>query len=285
MATPAQFTPLYLYRFWIDYAGTVVTWRYTSCGRHVVSGGNTWSAQAISHGEIRRSTRADRAETILTAAFDTAAPWALFLPFKAPRPIQCAIYEATIADPDTTTLLLSGRITGPELEGRRVRMRLTSWLDLLEAQVPRLLIQPRCNYSWAEANTCKVNKEDFAAPVTISSISNTTLMVTGAGLAGLPAHWFAAGWIQSGTGSDLEVRDILTSTAEAGGSVELRLNHPFVAVAEDSDATIYPGCDKVITTCGTKFNNRVNFGGMPNVPARNLSLKALEADGDPAGKK
>lgn len=36
--------------------------------------------------------------------------------------------------------------------------------------------------------------------------------------------------------------------------------------------TAYPGCDKQITTCDSKFNNKSNFGGFPYIPAPETAI-------------
>jgi len=38
---------------------------------------------------------------------------------------------------------------------------------------------------------------------------------------------------------------------------------------------IVKGCDKAFTTCGTKFNNSINFGGFPNIPAKNPVTESI----------
>lgn len=86
--------------------------------------------------------------------------------------------------------------------------------------------------------------------------------------------WFAAGWIETGAGMDLQRRGIVRSTINLGfGSGDLLrvyLDRPFRLDLLDTGTAVfsmYPGCDGRFLTCGKKFANGVNFGGQPFAPA------------------
>ena len=120
--------------------------------------------------------------------------------------------------------------------------------------------------------------------VTLVSATGREIVVSGAGLTGLAANYFAEGWIQFGTGSTYEVRTILGSTAEAGGEITLTLNAPLSFAVPTDAGTLYPGCDGTDGACILKFDNFANGGGH-RVPLRNLELKAMEIKAGSGGKK
>ena len=108
--------------------------------------------------------------------------------------------------------------------------------------------------------------------------------------------WFAHGWVQIGTPgtANWQRRWILSSTAPASGALTLTLHKAFDPPPADNDpVTLYPGCDLTRESCRAynastnprgKFDNYVNFGGHPEVPASNPSfVKILGAQG--GGKK
>jgi hypothetical protein len=65
---------------------------------------------------------------------------------------------------------------------------------------------------------------------------------------------------------DNEARTIV----EQVGNV-CRVDVPFPALASGETVNIVPGCDGLIATCRDKFDNVVNFGGLPLLPLDNPS--------------
>lgn len=62
-------------------------------------------------------------------------------------------------------------------------------------------------------------------------------------------------------GISLEIHNHVASTRE------LTAVEPWPFTVAPGDAfDVHPGCDKVVTTCVTKFNNVANFRGFPHVP-------------------
>jgi hypothetical protein len=94
--------------------------------------------------------------------------------------------------------------------------------------------------------------------------------------------WFAYGWLETAAG---EKRTILNSLAASGNNVELALNTPLIRATAEAAVTVYPGCDLTVDTCrSAKFNNLVNFRGTPYV-AKNLTVRAMEAETAHGNKK
>src|SRR5690606_7118880 len=131
---------------------------------------------------------------------------------------------------------------------------------------------------------CGVPKADFAKEVTVQSVAGREVVIEGASLAGLPADWFAEGWIQVGAGQNREIRTILSSSAEATGPSTLTLSLAFRRDHVGESAEVVPGCDGRFATCNAKFSNLINWGGHRSV-RRNLTLKAVEIAEAGAGKK
>lgn len=58
---------------------------------------------------------------------------------------------------------------------------------------------------------------------------------------------------------------IVDADTSADGEVTLFLRMPFEIAVGDT-GTLYPGCDKRVSTCKSRFGNVVNFRGFPHVP-------------------
>jgi uncharacterized phage protein (TIGR02218 family) len=129
-----------------------------------------------------------------------------------------------------------------------------------------------------------VPRADFAKDVTVQSVAGRVVVIEGANLAGLPADWFAEGWIEVGAGRECEIRTILSSSVEATGHLTLTLSLAFRRDHVGEAAEVVPGCDGKFATCNAKFSNLINWGGHRSV-RRNLTLKAVEIAEAGAGKK
>ena len=279
--------PVFLYRFYVVLPdGTESSWRYTSASGDIVSNGDTFTAADLSHGSLLRSMRAENEDLTVEAAWFADSPWAGHIPFPGILPLWLELLSATVDDPDTTTQEFVGRLgDSPDVVGKKVTMRFASWMDSLEASLPRPLVGPRCPYKFGDAATCKVDTAALEKTATINAQVGTRMSVEDASLVGVAAGYFAGGWLVSGTGTATQVRSILSSTADSAGVVTIRLNMRLKDVDDGDTVTLTPGCDKSVDACDVKWSNFPNFGGKPYVPRTNLTLKAVEIDSAGGGKK
>jgi uncharacterized phage protein (TIGR02218 family) len=73
------------------------------------------------------------------------------------------------------------------------------------------------------------------------------------------------------TGFSFEV----ATYAQTNGVFKLHLVTPYDIQVGDT-FEVYPGCNKKIGTCFTKFNNVINFGGFPHIPGNDRMLAPQE---------
>lgn len=271
--------PVFLYRFWMDVPSGTQSWRFTSYAENVTSSGQLYTAKPITHGEIRRSTRSDREEVRIEAIRESDHPLALLWPFRLSLPLWVEIKEATLSAPDVTTTVFLGQVDRAPVAGRKISASCASLLDALGAQAMRFLIGPKCNHK-VYSLACGVAQGSFEVAVTIASLSadGLTVRITGAGLSGKPAHWFADGWIQTGSGLGFQYATVLSSAVVDASTQDLVLNWPLHAALTGDTAKVVAGCDGKFATCGAKFSNQVNFGGHPRVPVDNPSLPHVPLD-------
>lgn len=112
---------------------------------------------------------------------------------------------------------------------------------------------------YSRAKTLNTNLND-KTPV----ISNPVLNQDNAGLQEADGY-YNYGYMEwtsganAGTISEVKVYTFLTNI------LEFQLKSGLDIVVGDT-FDLYPGCDKLVDTCHSKFNNLVNFGGFPTVP-------------------
>jgi uncharacterized phage protein (TIGR02218 family) len=215
---------------------------------------------------------------------DDIEPLRLLFPLKLWLPLWVEIQETTLPDPDTATVLFTGRVLRAPAKGKVCHADCSGLLTALGSQVPTFSYGQRCGYRVYQPDTCRAVQATHEVSVTIDAIDGSDVTISGAGLTGLDADHFAEGWIEVGTGATFETRSILESTAESGGEVVLTLIAPLTHAAVSDSALAVPGCDGSPDTCEDKFSNFENFGGHV-IPKRNLSVIAIEVDPGSGGKK
>jgi uncharacterized phage protein (TIGR02218 family) len=141
-----------------------------------------------------------------------------------------------------------------------------SWTILLDAQMPRNVIQPVCVHNLYDAG-CTISKASKAVTGTVSSVTSAGLFTTSLSNA---VGYFDLGFLVFTSGPKTgQQRTVRAYTA--GGTVALVLPFPAAPVAGNA-FTAYPGCDYLQGTCSGKFSNLSHFKGEPFVPATETSV-------------
>jgi uncharacterized phage protein (TIGR02218 family) len=137
-----------------------------------------------------------------------------------------------------------------------------SRIEELNKNFPPEQFQPGCRHTVYDQRParCGLDRENFRADSAVTSGSTRTLIHCGLADA---AGWFALGDMTFLTGANAGVTRTIKSYSP--GVLELAL--PLLADPVVGDGfKAYPGCDKLKTTCFSKFNNLANFGGQPFIP-------------------
>jgi hypothetical protein len=284
--------PIWLYTFWIEWTGGVVYWRHTSNGANVTSNGNVFSAANISHGDIKRSMLPESDDLEITGFYEAGGIFALCAAQAVSFRVWVQVDEATQADPDTTTTLFVGLVMKAAApggkEGRKVSLKCAGAIDALGADAPTVVIGNRCQLR-VYGPGCLLSAATFEVTVTLVLIGpgRLTIQVSGAGLTGNNAagfdkaqdNYWAWGWIAIGTAAAQQIISILKHEV-IGLNAVLHLSRPLPAgFAVGATMTLTPGCDGLQPTCGNKFDNYLQFLGMPYVPEENPNLPDYTAVG------
>jgi len=161
-----------------------------------------------------------------------------------------------------TTIWWVGRVASAKLDSQSNKVVLTCENVFTGLRIPglRARYQRRCR--WAIYGVgCTVDKASYGVPATLLSTSGKVVEITEA--AAQADGYYRGGMVVSSAGAG---RWILLHKGTA-----LTLDRPFNHTAGHT-FTIYPGCDKDLDTCHTKFNNVPNFGGCPFIPTSNPYL-------------
>jgi hypothetical protein len=273
--------PVYLYRFWIDTV-PITEWRFTSFPWDLAIYQQDWIAKRITHGQIQRSTRSDMPEFVIECERDPDIPVVHLVPPALALPLHVEVRQ-TESLADHGTVIAIGRVQSVRAAARSLVARCSTFTEVLPRSVPGFLLQARCNWQVFSAH-CGADQTGFENQAEITAVSGRSVVVSAAALAGLPAGWFAEGWIEVGTGLNRELRTILASSAPSGETITLTLSYPFHHPQTGNIATLLPGCDGKADTCAAKFTNFINWGAHRSV-ARNLTLTGVRTPEPSTGKK
>lgn len=246
--------PVELYEF-VQQASS---WYYNNSATDVVHNGVTYVPENISRGGYSVSNEVEKSELTLTFPRD-----ALFV----------AQFIAKVPD-FTTTLTIKrghttdsiddfivhwkGRVLSAKPSGSTVELTCESIFSSMRRHGLRARYQRNCRHV-LYGSACGVLQATVAVAAQVTGQTGDEVSVTEVG--SFADGYFSGGILKLPSGA---LRFITNHT----GSV-LKLSRPLDAASGTLDVEVSPGCDHMKTTCNTKFNNVINFGGFPYIPGVN----------------
>ena len=290
----------YLYEFSRELDGTTFTDRWTSYESDLTYSGNTYTAVKTSHGDLSQGLYLDRDELEIKTDVFSGNPLlkVACLKMEAPLIVTVMVGDVNAGAATNVSVIYTGEVGKVSVQGSRLTASVAAGSTIFDRPVPRMLFQRSCNYGLFTPG-CTLAKADWTWTAQISSVGSpgypfefvlkSLARVSGADppSGGYSDNWFALGWLELNLATgDFQRRPILLSTNPAGGVLTVTLDRdpdPFPAV--NDNVRLFPGCPLDYGTCGSKFNNAVNFGGHPFMPLGNPSLvKPVQGPGT-GGKK
>ena len=97
-------------------------------------------------------------------------------------------------------------------------------------------------------------------------------------ISGVSDGWFAGGRFRIVSGVAKDVRGTIRAHRQTGETCLITLWTPLAGSPAIGDRVeLTAGCDKSFETCGTKFNNHVNFRGFPHIPGNDVLMATPSA--------
>ena len=254
-------TPVELYEFRLS----TVSWRYCSGQKPVIYSGQTYVPTPIKHSEIVDESGKDTNGLTITAPFDLdiGTIWMAAPPSEV---VQLFIYERHLTDPDNEfQIKWMGRVLNAKWTHAELELQAESTRISAKRMGLRRRNQVSCPYA-LYGNGCNVNNLAFEVSGPCTLLSGVQISVPAIGSAGKPDGWFVGGyatWVSDTTGI-VERRSII---AHVGSTVTF--DTTAVGLSSTDTVKLYPGCDRTLATCVSKFNNVINYGGLPWVPTKN----------------
>lgn len=156
----------------------------------------------------------------------------------------------------------SGLVADIEPSRTSIQMHVNSAMFLLNTQLPRNNYQAACLHALYDGD-CGLQRSSFGVAASVGSGSTASVIQSGINQPIYPNGWFDRGYVLFSNGDLAGVRATIKS--HANGVLTLLMPLP-VTPATGTSFTAYAGCDKSMATCQGKFNNVINFKGMPFIP-------------------
>lgn len=245
-------------------------WRFTNADRDITEGGQPFVSVPIGRDDFESS--GDITKANLPIFIDRLNSLSQeFLAYVGEAITSVTVWKW---DPDAGAFAVEwkGRVSTDKIDGNEVTLECESVFTSLRRPGLRARFQKTCRHALYDGG-CKVNRELYAVEALWQVAQGSLLQVDAA--AGYADGWFTAGMVKAPDGT---LRFILRHV----GSL-LTLSRPIETLNEFTDGygnnygnnygastvVLYPGCDKLLSTCKNKFNNLNNYGGFPWIPTKN----------------
>ncbi|MEQ9823493.1 MAG: phage BR0599 family protein [Puniceicoccaceae bacterium] len=269
---PEQPAVAFLYRFRYvtpDNAANVVNWRFTDWERDIVTTNGTYTPAPFEIEEGTFELGIHGEFELRSYAFE-GSPLMLFIPFEVNATLQVMIYRVDPANVAATQkLVFSGRVSRVTSSGKALTAQCQVFRGLLDRRIPRMVIQPHCNYNVFDRN-CGLSRSQYTRTATITGLDGASVTLAGVSAA---AGYFNGGMLWVGDGINFESRPVVSQNGNRFGIVK-----PLRKAKVGDAVRMIPGCDGLPSTCEVKFANYNNFGGAPWVPDQNPTVQAITTE-------
>ena len=233
-------------------------YRFTSAAQDIEKGSDVYVAEYLRRDEVKQVD--DIAKGGLKLTFPRTNSFAFSFLTSAPDVVTTiTIWRAHYTDPTLECLAYwKGRVLKASATDSEVTLDCESVFSSLKRVGLRARYELSCRHSLYDVG-CTLSMSSFMLVAYVSGVDGSDLTVADA--ATHPDGYYTGGVARDTHG----VYRLIISHV---GTL-VKLARPFNTTPNNTDVTLYPGCDKLKATCINKFNNLPNFGGFPFIPHTN----------------
>lgn len=249
--------PIELYRFWRDGG---VAWYYTSADFSIVYNANTYDPATIGRGPSRYDAEFEISSMRISFGYLNSP----VVEYIAQNPVELIWvevlrwYEATPTEP---SVIFVGQVKNVSFEGNNANVSCAGFEHYLKQRIPKYRYQIGCNNDLFDSY-CGINRASWLTSTTITAVDADGVVLTSADFGAQDDGYFTRGFLDWGDYHRMIVHHV-------GNDITIRFRMPGFTSGQTVDA--YTGCDRQLTTCVEKFDNKDNFFGHPWIPIDNPS--------------
>lgn len=260
--------PVFLYKF----VQGAQQWCYTNAPFVIAFAGDTYSPSAVGHSEVKQSNELAKDSISLVFPLDDAFA-SQFLGYAPDLVTSVTLLRGHVGDGEFI-VYWKGRVASSKASGAQIRLECESIFTSLRRPGLRARYQRTCRHA-LYGRGCQLDPEVFVVEGRVTSMTSISLVVPEAG--GYADGYFTGGMVRAAD-------DSLRLISNHVGTV-ITLSRPSEALAASFGLSgygygyglfygqltvkLYPGCDRVKSTCVVKFDNLANYGGFPYIPTKN----------------
>lgn len=230
------------------------SWHWTSADHEYEYLGDTYAPIPIERDEIVHTS--DVARSTLSVRVPRTNPLGLLLATgQLDAVVSLTIFD--LEDELEPIVVWKGRVAAGRGSGAQIAIE----CEYILASLNRNGLNPRwlkmCPHALYRRG-CNLDPDDWATAATVTVVDGAQLTVPLADLE--PDNWYFGGMLRFADTYRLIIGHV-------GDQITLLGEIP--ALAADDDVSIYPGCDHTPEKCDQTFDNLLNYGGRPWLPAKN----------------
>lgn len=242
----------------------------TSATRDIAYGGNIYKATAMGRGEIGPAASGQGKELEVTLPVNHAAVRRYLRQGIPPKQLTVTLRRMYVPSGDVETRWI-GDVTSMAVDddGTEATFRVGSRLsDNLLRVIPNVMVERLCPHVLYSA-PCGVDKTSV-----LFKLVTTALYVNGNVVRYDQGNTSADGWARRGELKHVASGEVMTVRSHGyvglpSSVVEIEMQFPIPGLQIGDEIEVYAGCDKTIEQCVARFDNRLNFGGLPSLPENN----------------
>jgi uncharacterized phage protein (TIGR02218 family) len=240
-------------------------WCYTTSETPIVFDGDTFLPLPIKHGEIDLSSDTAKSQVTISVPEDCLIG-ELFRVQAPPGVVTVTLFSKHVDEDVDVKVLWKGRIVNSDWVQPWLNLTSESIISSLQRVGLRRKYCIPCPHVLYQIGSgmCNVDRAAFKVDGVVGTISGTT--ISSAGFVVADDDLFAGGyaeWINADTGY---AEKMMIKTSDHSGTIVVT-SQPRGLVA-GMTMSVYPGCDHTQAACA-RFNNSLNYGGMPFIPLKN----------------
>ncbi|HHK4725441.1 TPA: phage BR0599 family protein [Pseudomonas aeruginosa] len=249
--------------FEVSYTGNY--WYYNTSSKDIVLDGRRYIAAPCSHEDIIPTVDAEK--TGNTAVFPADAGFGEVFRVQPPSEVvSMSIRMQNYLVPSELVTIWKGRIINVAWNGEgMLEAVVENVFSSLQRPGLRRRFSITCPYALYSAS-CGVNRDDFRDDTPVLAMAGLGLVLQAA--IGKPDDYYAGGYVtwENNIHGNQEKRMVRQSVGATG---TLILASPPIALSGGQVVSAYAGCDHLIATCDSKFDNSDNCGATPYIPKKN----------------
>jgi len=236
-------------------------WRYTSSDSPVTFSAVTYEPVVIDRSTLEQGSEMNRTSLSLTVQRDL--PVVELYQAGPPSDVITLTLRQLHIDDNEARLLWSGRIiTVTTWDQGRAKMTLEPVYTSLRRNGLRRIYQRQCPHLLYGVD-CRVSNAAFRVVGAATNVSGLVIQMNEA--AAFPVNWFSGGYLEWLIAVGIYERRFI----ESHNGASLTCTVTPIGLTVGTELRVYPGCNHLLATCNSKFNNAINYGGMPYIPTKN----------------